>query len=48
MLLGTLNLRDPINCDVGESESKMGELIGVDTELAANLSYKQIASSWAF
>jgi hypothetical protein len=33
---------------VDESELKMGELIGIDTEPEANLSRKQIASSWAF
>lgn len=41
---GMLNATDPITCVVDESETKMGELIGVDTEREVNLSRWQIIS----
>lgn len=45
-VLSMLNLTDPITSVEEESETKMGELIEVGTEAEANLSRRQITSSW--
>jgi hypothetical protein len=44
VLLGTLKLRDPITSVDDESETKMTELIGVATELAASFDRVHIIS----